>query len=60
MFVICIVIFRNYKKTEFSSFTIAPGKSSNKNVHVGEKYRGTKFPNQSNFIARSQILMFPS
>ena len=39
------------KNHSFSSSTIAPGKSGNKNVHVGEKYRDTKFPKQSNFIA---------
>ena len=61
MFAICIVIFRNYQKTEFSSSTIvAPGKSGNKNVHLREKSKDTKFPNESNFIARSQVLMFPS
>ena len=57
MFVICIVIFRNYCKTEFSSSTIAPGKSGNKNVNLREKYKGTKFPNEPNFVGRSQILM---
>ena len=34
------------------------GKSSNKNVNLREKYKGTKFPNESNLVARSQILMF--
>ena len=56
MFVIGIVIFRNYSKTEFFSSTIALGKSGNKNVNLREKYKGTKFPNESNFIGRSQIL----
>ena len=38
MFVkICIVIFRNYSKTEFSSSTIAPGKSGNKKFEVKEE-----------------------
>ena len=61
MFVyICTVIFSNYSKTEFSSSTIAPGKSGNKKLKLREKYKGTKLPNASNFIARSQILMFPS
>ena len=61
MFVsICIVIFRNYSKTEFSSSTIALGKSGNKILKLREKYKGTKLPNASNFIARSQSLMFPS
>ena len=61
MFVICIEIFRNYQKQSFLAFTtIAPGKSGNRNVKLREKYKGTKFPNGYNFIARSQILMFPS
>ena len=61
MFVyICIVIFGHYSKTEFSSSTIAPGKSGNKKLKLREKYKGTKLPNASNFIAQSQILMFPS
>ena len=55
-----VVIFRNYSKTEFSSSTIAPGTSGNKKLKLREKYKGTKLPNASNFIARSQILMFPS
>ena len=53
-----IVMFRNYYKTEFSSTTTAPGKSGNKNVNLREKYKDTKFPNEPNFVARSQILMF--
>ena len=61
MFVyICIVIFGHYSKTEFSRSIIAPGKSGNKKLKLREKYKGTKLPNASNFIARSQILMFPS
>ena len=28
-------------------------------IELREKYKGTKLPNASNFIARSQILMFP-
>ena len=60
MFVICTGNFQKLLKTEFSSHTKTPGKSGNKNVYVTEKYKGTKFPNESNFIARSQILMFPS
>ena len=52
--------FQKLLKTEFSSSTIAPWKSGNKNVHLREKYKGTKFPNESNFIAQSQVLMFPS
>ena len=34
-------------------------RGGNKNVHVKDNYKGTKFPNESNFVARSQILMFP-
>ena len=61
MFVyICTVIFGHYSKTELSSSTIAPGKSGNKKLKLREKYKGTKLPNASNFIAQSQILMFPS
>ena len=37
---------------------IAPGNSGNKNVNLREKYKGTKFPNESNFVTQSQILMF--
>ena len=56
MFVyICIVIFEHYSKTEFSSSTIAPGKCGNKKLKLREKYKGTKLPNASNFIAQSQI-----
>ena len=56
MFVyICIVIFEHYSKTEFSSSTIAPGKSGNKKLKLREKYKGTKLPNASNFKAQSQI-----
>ena len=51
--------FQILLKTEFSNSTIAPGKSGNKNVKLREKYKGTKFPNKSNCITRSQILMFP-
>ena len=36
----------------------APGKSGTKNVNLREKYKGAKFPNEANFVARSQILMF--
>ena len=41
--------------------SIVWGKSGNKNVSlpVREKYKRTKFPYESNFIARSQILTFP-
>ena len=52
-------VFRHYSKTEFSSSTIAPGKSGNKKLKFREKYKGTMLPNASNFIARSQISMFP-
>ena len=51
MFVICIVIFRNRS-------TIASGKSGNKNVNLKDKHKGTKFPNESNFVGRSQILCY--
>ena len=51
--------FQKLLKTEFSSSTIAPGKSGSKNLKLREKYKSTKFPNAFNFIARSQILMFP-
>ena len=50
--------FQKLLKTEFSSTTTAPGKSGSKNVNLREKYKGTKFPNESNFVAPSQILMF--
>ena len=49
MFLICIVIFLNYKRTEFSSSAIAPGKSDHKNVQWRKKYNVTKFPNEYNF-----------
>ena len=54
MFVICVGNFLKLLKNiflEFSSHTITPGKSGDKNVHVREEYKGTKFPNESNFIA---------
>ena len=41
--------FQKLLKTEFSSSTIDPGKSGNKNVNLKDKYKGTKFPNESNF-----------
>ena len=46
------------KNRVFEHDYTAPGKSGNKNVNLREKYKGTKFPNESNFVARSQILMF--
>ena len=36
---------------QIATLTIDPGKNGNKNVHLREKYKGTKFPNESNFIA---------
>ena len=50
--------FQKLLKNRVWRSTTAPGKSGNKNVNLTEKYKGTKFPNESNFVARSQILMF--
>ena len=47
------------KQSFLASTTTAPGKSGNQNVYVRAKYKGTKFPNASNFVARSHNLMFP-
>ena len=43
--------FKKLLKNRVPCSTIAPGKSDGKNVHLREKYKGTKFPNESNFIA---------
>ena len=50
--------FQKSLKNIVSSTTTAPEKSGNKNVNLREKCKGRKFPNESNFVARSQILMF--
>ena len=55
-------VFRHYitQKQSFLSSTISSGaKSGNEKLKFREKYMGTMLPNASNFIARSQILMFP-
>ena len=50
-------LYSNFQKL-LKNTTTAPEKSGNKNVNLRGKYKGTKFPNESNFVARSQILMF--
>ena len=47
------------KQSFLALLYIAPGKSDNKKLKLREKYKGTTLHNASNFIARSQILMFP-
>ena len=51
-------LYHTSEITEKHSFLARLQLRRKKNVNLREKYKGTKFPNESNFVARSQISMF--